>query len=188
MRVPFRDPATVSAATRAQMEKLPKLNIFRQLTHTEVLMKPFLDLGTAALFKTKMDPILREMAIVRVGHLSRATYEVYQHERISRDLGMAEDKVQGLKVGAGDPAFTPLEALVLRFTDEVVLNVKASDQTWAELAQHLSHEEMAELVITIGYYMAVSRFLENFEVQIEADGAPGPQVVRTLRDAAREGA
>jgi hypothetical protein len=27
---------------------------------------------------------------------------------------------------------------------------------------------MAELTLTIGFYMAVSRFLENFEVDIEA--------------------
>jgi alkylhydroperoxidase family enzyme len=57
--------------------------------------------------------------------------------------------------------------MVMRFTDDVVKNVRASDATFKPLAERLSHQEMQELTITIGYYMMVSRFLETFDVDIE---------------------
>ena len=34
----------------------------------------------------------------------------------------------------------------------------------------LGYKQIQELVITIGYYMMVSRFLETFDVDIEAKG------------------
>ena len=42
-------------------------------------------------------PSLRELAILRVGRLSRAAYEVFQHERIAREAGVAEDKIAALR-------------------------------------------------------------------------------------------
>ena len=35
------------------------------------------------------------------------------------------------------------------------------------LARRLSHQEMQELTLTVGYYMMVCRFLETFDVDIE---------------------
>ena len=35
----------------------------------------------------------------------------------------------------------------------------------------LSTRALAELVLVVGFYMMVSRFLENFEVDIEPPGA-----------------
>ena len=51
--------------------------------------------------------------------------------------------------------------------DEVVANVKASDALFSELLGKLDERRMAELTLIIGFYMAVSRFLENFEIEIE---------------------
>ena len=55
----------------------------------------------------------------------------------------------------------------MRYTDDVVLNVRASEATFAPLSPQFSYQEMQELTITIGYYMMVSRFLEPFDVGIE---------------------
>ncbi len=88
----------------------------------------------------------------------------------------------------GRPAsavFSPLEQLIIRYTDEVVKNVKASDALFKELLAQLDNRRMAELTLTIGFYMAVSRFLENFEVDIEpappAAGVAG-QVFARIRE------
>ena len=62
----------------------------------------------------------------------------------------------------------------MRYTDDVVVNVRASDDTFDALAQHLSEQELQELTVTIGFYMAVSRYLETFGVEIEAPGTTAP--------------
>ncbi|MFT4096291.1 MAG: carboxymuconolactone decarboxylase family protein [Rhodoblastus sp.] len=166
-RIPYFDIAQAQGRAKKAYEKLPKLNIFRMLGHSGELVDGFNRLGSQILYFTKLDPVLREIAIIRVGVLSRASYEVHQHERIGRNLGMSDAKIAAIHEGPEAAAFSDVEKEIMRFTDDVVKNVRASDATFQALAHRLSHQEMQELTLTIGYYMMVSRFLETFDVDIE---------------------
>ncbi len=104
-RVPYPDPQTLSPDTQAVLDKLPPLNIFRMLAGGEGLLRAFVRFGDHLLNKSSLDPVLREIAIVRVGVLSGASYEVYQHEAISRRLGMSDELVAAIRSGPDDPAF-----------------------------------------------------------------------------------
>ncbi|MBL9097156.1 MAG: carboxymuconolactone decarboxylase family protein, partial [Alphaproteobacteria bacterium] len=161
-RVPYPDPKTLAPEIQEALGKMAPLNIFRMLAGGEGLMPAFLRLGNYILFKSKLDPILREIAIIRVGVLSKAKYEVHQHERIGRDVGMSEALIKAMHTGPDDPALSEMQRLVMRYTDDVVKNVRAGDQTFKPLSERLSLQEMEELTITIGFYMMVSRFLETF--------------------------
>ena len=168
-RIPYFDPANATGRAKEWYGKLPPLNIFRMMGHSGEMLDGFVRLGNQILMFSALDPVLREIAIVRVGVLSKARYEVFQHERISRQLGMSDAKIAAIHEGPDAAAFSDVEKLVMRFTDDVVANVRASDATFQPLAARLSHREMQELTITIGYYMMVSRFLETFDVDIEEE-------------------
>lgn len=172
-RVPYPDPKTLSADTQAVLAKMPPLNIFRMMAGGEGLLRAFTRMGNQLLFKSKLDPILREIAIIRTGVLSKASYEVHQHERIVRDLGMGEALIRAIHAGPDDSALSELQRLVMRYTDDVVANVRAGDATFEPLVKRLSLQELQELTVTIGYYMMVSRFLETFDVDIEPMGMAG---------------
>jgi len=166
-RIPYFDPAQAKGRAKNWYAKLPHLNIFRMLGHSGEMLDGFVRLGNQILAFSRLDPVLREIAIVRVGVLSKATYEVFQHERISRQVGMDDATIKAIHEGPDAAAFNELEKMVMRFTDDVVANVRAGDATFKPLAERLSHQEMQELTITIGYYMMVSRFLETFDVDLE---------------------
>jgi len=172
-RIAYLDPETAPEGSRELLSKMADMNIFRMLANSPTVYGPFVRLGNAILFKSKLDPILREMVIVRVGHLSKASYELYQHERISRQIGMPEDKLAALGEGPEAPVFNEIERDVLRFTDDVVKNVRAGDETYGAVARHLDANQLIELTVTIGYYMMVSRFLETTGVEIEPPGQSG---------------
>lgn len=166
-RIPYPEPDTLSPETRATLDKLPPLNIFRMMAGGEGLLAAFARFGTHLLYKTTLDPVLREIAILRVGVLSGAGYEVYQHERIAQDIGMSEDLIAAIHAGPDAAALDDLQRLVMRFTDDVAANVRAADGTFTPLQERLSLQELQELTMVIGYYMTVSRFLETFDVDIE---------------------
>lgn len=166
-RVPYPDPATLDPDTKAFLDRLPPLNVFRMMAGGESLLAAFARFGNHLLYKSALDPVLREIAIIRVGALSGAGYEVFQHERIAREVGMSDELIAGIHAGPADPVFDEVPQLVMRFTDDVVANVRASDETFAPLVARLSVREVQELVMTIGFYMAVCRFLETFGVDIE---------------------
>jgi 4-carboxymuconolactone decarboxylase len=171
-RIPYPDPAGLTAETRGILGQMQPLNIFRMMAGGEGLLRAFSRMGNYLLFRTKLDPTLREIAIIRVGVLSRAAYELHQHEQIGRALGMSEAMIAAIHAGPDDSALTPLQAQVVRFVDDVVTNVRAGDATFRPLAQALSLQELQELTMVIGYYMMVSRYLETFDVEIEQTSAP----------------
>ena len=175
-RIPYFDPATAVGRAAAAYEKLPPLNIFRMMGHAGELIDGFTRLGTQILNFTSVDPVLREIAIVRVGVLSGATYEVFQHERIARRLGLSDALIAAIHEGPAAAAFDEGQAEVMAFTDDVVANVRAADATFEPLKTRLGYKALQELTLTIGYYMMVSRFLETFDVEIEAGDALGVQV------------
>ena len=72
-RIPYYE---VEKATGKHAEFLGKLgthmNIYRMLANSENGLKGFIRMGNALLYRCELDPVLRELAIMRVGRLSRA--------------------------------------------------------------------------------------------------------------------
>lgn len=173
-RIPYFDLADASDAYKELIGSRPPLNLYRMLPHAGPAAEGFLHLGGALLRRSQLDAKLREIAILRVGLLSGAAYEVHQHRRVARQVGLADDKVAALEIGAGQEALDERERFVVAFTDQLVRHVKADDAMFAQAQSHFPPRELSELVLTIGFYMMVSRFLENFGVDIEPSGTmPG---------------
>jgi 4-carboxymuconolactone decarboxylase len=180
-RIPYFDPAQATGRAAKAYSKLPALNIFRMMGHGGDLIEGFTRMGTYLLNFTSLDPILREIAIVRVGVLSKARYEIYQHEAISRRIGMSDAMIAGIHEGPCAVVFDAAQREVMTFTDDLVANVRASDVSFEPVRARLGDKALQELTVTIGYYMMVSRFLETFDVEIEVGEAP---VVRVAGDPA----
>jgi len=180
-RLPYVEPATAPEHVRELLEQLPvKLNVFRMMAHAETDFRPLVGLGTAILGRQKLSAKLRELAILRVAALSPARYEWVQHVPIAKAMGATPAQVAALERGdiAAD-VFDSLERVVLRFTTEVVRDVRASEATFAELARLLSAQEIVELIITVGYYMMIARLLETTAVDL--DPPAGTKVVDAIR-------
>jgi 4-carboxymuconolactone decarboxylase len=179
-RIPYFDISKAEGRAKKVLDKSPPLNIFRMMGHSGELIDGFVRMGGQILNFTALDPVLREIAIIRVGVLSKASYEVHQHERIGKRMGMSDALIAGIHEGAGAKVFSEIQRLVMLFTDDVVANVRAGDATFNPLLALLSPKEMQELTLTVGFYMMVSRFLETFDVEIEekqiaAEKLPGNQ-------------
>jgi alkylhydroperoxidase family enzyme len=166
---------------REILERLPvQLKIFRMMAHAETNFRPLLALGTSILAQQQLSPKLRELAILRVARLSPAEYEWVQHVPIALGAGASQEQVDALERGDIEAAcFDAVERAVLRFTTEVVRDVRASDATFAALAGRLSTREIVELVLAVGYYMLIARLLETTGVDIEP--AAGMRVMDSPR-------
>lgn len=178
-RIPYPDLDELSEETRAFLAKLPPINIFRMLAGGESLLAAFTRFGNHLLYKSQLDPVLREIAIVRVGVLSGAGYEVYQHEAISRQLGMSDELIAAIHEGPDAAVFDDAQREVMRYADDIVANVRASDATFEPLRARLPLRELQELTLTIGFYMAVSRYLETFGIDVEEPGGEGLDIARS---------
>jgi 4-carboxymuconolactone decarboxylase len=165
-RLPYLDRASFSPEVAALWDRRP-LNLYRIIAHAQTAAPGFLALGRALLTESELDPKLRELVILRVGAISKATYEIYQHKRVAQSVGLSEDEIAAALRERSDDCLPEFSRLVLRFAESVVWEVKAPESLYSAVATQLNDRQMAELLLTIGFYMLVSRFLENTEVEIE---------------------
>jgi alkylhydroperoxidase family enzyme len=142
------------------------LNIFRALSHSPVAMRRFMKFGSYLLDEGKLDPKLRELAILRAGFLCRSPYEFSQHVSFARRVGLSDAQVRG--VAAPNVAlFGPKEMAVLAYAGELTADARASDAAYAAVAVFLNEEEVVELTLVIGFYNMVSRALNALQVDID---------------------
>lgn len=169
-RIPYPQPDALDEETRAWLEGVPPINVLKMLSHSGPLLAGFGAFGQRILYSLDLDPMLREIVILRVGHLSHCAYELVQHERFARELGMPAEKIAALAHGASHPAFDELERVVLAFTDDVTLNVRASDAALATIGRILPPKQIVEIIMTAGCYRMLCGLLETCGVEIEPDG------------------
>jgi alkylhydroperoxidase family enzyme len=103
--------------------------------------------------KRKLDPRLRELGQTRAGFLRESQFVFSQHCKASRDVGLAEEKIQAIPSWSASEVFTPAERAVLAYVDELVLqNGRVQDASFERLRAHLSEEAILELTYITALY------------------------------------
>ena len=147
-------------------------NIFKTLANHPDLARRWLVFGNHILGKSTLAPRERELVILRIGYLCQAGYEWGQHVLIARREGMSDEEIRSAKTGPDTPGLSELDRLLLKATDELHGDAHVSDATWQGLAEHLSVQQLMDLVFTVGQYNLVSMALNSFGVQAD-EGLPG---------------
>jgi alkylhydroperoxidase family enzyme len=168
--IPYADIAALPDDVRERFEKLPrKLNIFRMWANAATCFVPGMRFGGAILSKQKLDPALRELIILWVARLEGGTYEWVQHVPIAQAAGCRNDQIRALEIAQiDDAAFSAKEKSLLKFSREVVRNVRASEEAVEGMAKHFSPQEIVEAILTCGFYMTMARLTETTRVDIDA--------------------
>lgn len=181
-RLPYVDPATAPEHVQQALAGVAvPLKIFRMMAHAESNLRSLLRLGGTILARQQLSSRLRELAILRVANLSRARYEWVQHVPIAKAAGVTDKQVAALDAGNATAAcFDIRDQLVLRFTDELVRDVRASDRTFKEMTAHFPPREIVELILAVGFYMMIARLLETTAVDLEDDA--GTAIVDALKE------
>ncbi len=169
-RIPFPNPGQMSEAVRARVGDNPP-NVTRMLAGaSEGVYAGFGAFAQGLMKLSPLDPKLRELAILRVGYISKCAYELFQHEPFGRFVGLTDDQIAAIKAGdAKSPVFDAAQSAVLSFVDDLVLNVRPSDANLAAVRQHLDDQQLIDLVLVTGNYMTVCRFLETTGIELDAE-------------------
>ncbi len=151
----------------AGMGEISTLHIYTTMVRHPGLMRRWLQYGGKLLFKGKLPPRIRELAILRIAWLCQAAYEWGQHVAIAHDLGFTVEDVERVVSGPADPGWDEADSAVLRAVDELHGSAGISDATWAALATVFDEVLLIELVMLIGLYHGVAYFLNSFGVSLE---------------------
>jgi AhpD family alkylhydroperoxidase len=153
------------AASPEQQEVLGKVtqksgkiaNIWKLWSHSPQTLEAFLPFNKS-LAKGTLDPKLRELAYVKASQINDCAYCGNAHKTGGLRVGVTEQQLQEIGNYAESSAFSPLEKLVLQYTEELTRTAKSSDEIVAELKKHLSPRDIVELNLTVGTANLTYRF------------------------------
>ena len=168
-RVPYLDKSDLPAELHDILARPIALNL--AMANSPYASRAMNGLATYIRHQSKLDPRLRELAILQVGYLAKSPYEYSHHVKIGREFGVTDDDIRAIGVEtAGRP--TNLDALaktVLRAAREMTNGLAMSDATFAELEKALGREQVIDLTLAISFYNAVVRLLATLQIDIEPE-------------------
>lgn len=179
---PLRD-ADAEPHVRAALQRLPQLAIFSTVANAQGSFVNWLRFGGDCLDPRWFDPVLRELAILRVARMTKgAEYEWAQHVPILLAVGGSEEQVAALQADELDAeALGEDGRLVVRFTTQVVRDATPDDETFAAMSARFTPAEIVQLLLVIGQYMTVARVMAT--AQLEVDAVLGPDVLAGVEQA-----
>lgn len=95
---------------------------------------------------SQLDPLVRELAILRTGFLQASQFVFSQHSKAARRFGLTERQIQDIRHWQVSDAYSPRDQAVLAWVDALILQGgRASDELFDVLATHLRDEDILEL-------------------------------------------
>jgi alkylhydroperoxidase family enzyme len=168
-RVPYLQQSDLPPEHRELLARPIALN--RAMANNPEASRAMTGLAMYIRHKSKLDPRLRELAILQVGYLAKQPYEWSHHVKIGREFGVTDDDIRAIgEETAGHPTkLDPLAKGVLRGAREMTLDLAMSDATFAELEKALGREKLIDLALAIGFYNSVVRLLGTLQVDVEPE-------------------
>jgi alkylhydroperoxidase family enzyme len=114
---------------------------------------------TAVRNKSSVPADLRELMILRVAVLNKASFEFEAHIPHALKSGVPQEKIDALRSLTLSDLFTDEEKLLLQMTDHMTRDVEVPAELMAKVTHQYSAEKVVELVATVAAYNMVSRFL-----------------------------
>jgi alkylhydroperoxidase family enzyme len=166
-RLPYLDKPDVLPEHQDLLAR--NINLYRLLAHSPRAARSLNTLARFIRDGSRLDPRLREMAILQVGYTTRSAYEYSHHIRIGREFDVSDADIRAIAAEtAGLPTDLDLLAkAVLRAAREMTINLGVSDETFELLRKGLNDEHLTDLMITIAFYDGLVRLLAAMQIDIE---------------------
>jgi alkylhydroperoxidase family enzyme len=166
-RLPYLEADQVAPEYRDMLKR--NTNLHKLLVNSPDMALAFNGVGSFIRFKSKLDPRLRELAILQVGWMEKSEYEFTHHVKIGKEFGVTDKDIEGLMAETeGKPSrLEPLARAILKGAREMVRELAMSDATFAEIKRELSDEHITDLVLIIAHYCAVVRVLATMRIDNE---------------------
>jgi alkylhydroperoxidase family enzyme len=172
-RVPLLDvedsPALKDLTDRIRAARRGRvINVYRLLLHSPPLAETWFEHNNAVRWDTGLEGRLREMVIIRIGHLARANYVVGQHvPKLALAEGLSLAECEALKQWQDSSLFSERDRAVLAYTDSMTRDIEVPDAVFEPLREYFDDRKLVELTVLIGTYAMHVRVFEALKLDPE---------------------
>src|SRR5260221_5548495 len=134
-RLPYLEPDQVAPEYRDMLKR--NTNLHKLMVNSPDMARSFNGVGNFIRFKSKLDPRLRELAILQVGWLEKSEYEFTHHVKIGKEFGVTDADIAGMmaETEGKTSRLEPLAKANLKRARGMVRERAMADATLAEIKQ-----------------------------------------------------
>ena len=116
----------------------------------------------------KLDPHLRELALLRTGFTVGSQFVFSQHSKFALAIGVPAEKIAEIPAWASSSAYDDRERAVLAFVDDLVLAAgRVPDETFERLRAAIGDEAILELGYVVGTYQMHATLSRAFRLEFD---------------------
>jgi 4-carboxymuconolactone decarboxylase len=162
-------PELADAIERYRAGRRGKLiNIYRMLLNSPPLAESWFNHSNAVRWKTTLAGRLREIVIIRMGHLTDSQYVLRQHvPSLALADGLSCEECDALADWRATTFFSASERAALAYADTMTRDIAVPDAVFAEVKRYFDARAIVELTVLIGTYNMNARVLQALELDLE---------------------
>src|SRR5437763_2932368 len=144
------------------------INIYRMLLNSPALAESWFNHSNTVRWKTTLPGRLREIVIIRVGHLTKSQYVLRQHvPSLAIADGLSLEECDALSDWRASRFFTASERAALCYGDTMTLEIVVPDAVFADVDRYFNPRQIVELTVLVGTYNMNSRVLQALQLDLE---------------------
>jgi alkylhydroperoxidase family enzyme len=144
------------------------INIYRMLLNAPPLAESWFNHSNTVRWKTTLDGRLREIVIIRMGHLTNSQYVLRQHvPSLALAEGLSLDDCNALAERHASNLFSERERAALAYADTMTRDIVVPDEVFAEVERHFDARQVVELTVLIGTYNMNARVMQALRLDLE---------------------
>jgi 4-carboxymuconolactone decarboxylase len=170
-RIPLADVDHVRGLTDGRRP----LNVLRLLANAPNMFGGWAEMVGEIFASPTFSPRLREVIILRVGHLQNSPYELAQHVVMAHAAGLTDPQIDALQ-GAGDvdaAGFSADERTLIDVVTELCETHRLRDESFAAAHALLGDEALTELLMIVSCYYGLALVLNAVDLDIDAPPRTG---------------
>ena len=165
--IPYPNMEKLDTRSARMVDVSPKINIIKVMAHAPGNVESVLRLSDSVLNRGVLDPVLRQIALIRMCTVVGSEYERILLESVARGVGLSEDQILAARTGHTSDILTPLQKMAARLAEELATSPRPSPEVFSYFKNSLSVREFVELVQAIGFYLMQTRLIETFDISPE---------------------
>ena len=144
------------------------INIYRMLLNAPPLAESWFNHSNTVRWKTTLAGRLREIVIIRMGHLANSQYVLRQHvPSLALADGLSLEECDALADWRPSKLFIERERAALAYADAMTRDITVPDDVFAEVKRHFNTREIVELTVLVGSYNMNARVVQALQLDLE---------------------
>ena len=169
-RMPLANADEQPEHIRQLLTRPGTLDVLRLIANAPNVFEEWAQMAGQLFDSPTFTPRMREVIILRVGHLQDSPYELAQHLIFARNAGPAQDEIDALlDKGELDAAgFSGDERTVIDTVTELCTTRRLSDGSFTAAHALLGDEALTELLMIVSCYYGLALVLNAVDLDIDA--------------------